>query len=355
MLLNSKESIIRKVAKYDLAVTNIVKNCMRLTPADRLVVVTDKPRLDIGEAIAKGAETICPTNMLVIEDFVERPAKEIPQKMVDEITNFHPTASIYAATGQEGELQTFRSPLRHLLTETLHCRHGHMISIDEKIMLDGMSKDYQKIQNACKKLSEILIPARGMHLTDPHGTNLEVTFNKNLKWVLSDGLIDKSEKWSNLPDGEVFTCPENANGKVVAWEVGDYFSDKYGLLDKPITLIIENSFVTRVESENKQSLSLRDKSLVHELEEYLYKYENGNRMGEFAVGCLLGLTKLIGNLLQDEKFPGIHMAFGHPYPELTGQKEWDAPTHVDVIPLNVTAEIDRKLLLKDGEFVVDLT
>lgn len=74
-------------------------------------------------------------------------------------------------------------------------------------------------------------------------------------------------------------------------------------------------------------------------------------MGEFAIGCLLGLKKLIGNLLQDEKFPGVHMAFGHPYPEITGQKSWDAPSHIDVIPLKVSVKVDGKPILKNGKFI----
>lgn len=108
----------------------------------------------------------------------------------------------------------------------------------------------------------------------------------------------------------------------------------------------QNSFITSVRS--------KDKVLEREFLSYVTKYKNGNRVGEFAVGCLLGLQELIGNLLQDEKFPGVHIAFGHPYPEATGMKDWDAPTHVDVIPIKVSVSVDSGDLMKEGEFVVDL-
>ena len=39
--------------------------------------------------------------------------------------------------------------------------------------------------------------------------------------------------------------------------------------------------------------------------------------------------KIIGNLLQDEKFPSIHIATGCPYPEMTGAK-WDSKAHCDI-------------------------
>ena len=334
--------------EYFTAVHNIIQNCMRVTPKDRVIIITDEEREDIGSAIFSESVKLAESKILKIEDFVKRPAKEFPIRFRKAILEFAPSVSIYAATGQTGELESFRFKLIDLLTKDIKCRHGHMINIDSKIMLDGMSQDYAQIYKATHKLHRILSGARVINVTDPHGTNLEVLLSQDptRKWKASDGVPTKPGDWTNLPDGEIFTCPEKVNGQVVAWELGDYFSQKYGVLEKPITLTIKDSFVINVHSENK--------TIQKELEEYLSRQENGNRMGEFAIGCLLGLRGLIGNLLQDEKFPGVHMAFGHPYAEHTGQKDWDCQTHVDVIPLNVTALVNGKPLLKDGVFVSKL-
>ena len=62
-----------------------------------------------------------------------------------------------------------------------------------------------------------------------------------------------------------------------------------------------------------------------------------------------GCSKLTGNLLQDEKLPGIHVAFGNPYPAETGAK-WSSPVHVDVIPLRCTIEMDGEIVMTDGKF-----
>jgi aminopeptidase len=78
---------------------------------------------------------------------------------------------------------------------------------------------------------------------------------------------------------------------------------------------------------------------------------NGNRAGEFAIGTLTSLTKLSGNLLQDEKMPGLHVAFGNPYPEFTGA-DWDAQIHVDVIPTSCTIEVDGREIMRDGKFTI---
>ena len=332
--------------KYKKAKENIVKNCLRIKDDDRVVIITDKETQAIGQAIYERGIRVVPCKVVIIEDYTVRPAKKLPDKLANDITDFKPTVSVYASSGKEGELQDFRFPLVDLLRKKLNCRHAHMIGVTTQIMETGMSQDYTKIYKAAHKLYDLLKSAKNIELTDEFGTNLQITFSPQLSWKCEDGIVDKQGTWINLPAGEVFTCPQKAYGKVVAWEVGDYFSAKYGLLDKPITLTIKDSRVTNVEGPNEQ--------LTKELWQYLNKFENGARMGEFAVGGLLGLEKLIGNLLQDEKFPGIHMAFGHPYPEFTGQKSWDAPTHVDVIPLKVTANVDGLPLLNKGKFVVEL-
>ena len=109
----------------------------------------------------------------------------------------------------------------------------------------------------------------------------------------------------------------------------------------PVTFVIRDGQVREVRGENA--------ALVSELTAYLDSAENGRRVGEFAIGTNIGLHKLTGNLLQDEKLPGIHVAFGNPYPAETGAN-WSSPLHVDVIPLRCTIEMDGEIIMTDGKF-----
>ena len=61
---------------------------------------------------------------------------------------------------------------------------------------------------------------------------------------------------------------------------------------------------------------------------------------------------MTGNLLQDEKLPGIHIAFGDPLARATGA-DWGATTHIDVIPTDCTIKVDGELLMQDGEFIFE--
>ena len=82
--------------------------------------------------------------------------------------------------------------------------------------------------------------------------------------------------------------------------------------------------------EQPHPLDLRceNKELLEEFRAYTSTDENSNRVGEFAVGTNTACTRVIGNILQDEKIPGIHIAFGHPYAEHTGQTGYQRRTSI---------------------------
>ena len=75
-------------------------------------------------------------------------------------------------------------------------------------------------------------------------------------------------------------------------------------------------------------------------------------MGEFAIGTNLGIDQVIGNILQDEKFPGIHIAFGNPYGEHTGAP-WTSTTHIDVVGLRFNIWVDEEQIMRDGNFLIE--
>ncbi|HLX12380.1 MAG TPA: aminopeptidase, partial [Bacteroidota bacterium] len=176
------------------------------------------------------------------------------------------------------------------------------------------------------------------------GTNLTAEFSPELKWLKTSGIISP-DKWGNLPGGEIFTCPKRVDGVfVVDGVVGDYLCKKFGdLSPAPLTIEISDSRIRRVESTNTQ--------LVEDFTRYVMTDANSNRVGEFAIGTNTALTRLIGNILQDEKFPGLHMAFGHPYAEHTGA-QWVSTTHIDCVGRDFDIWMDDEQIMKAGSFQI---
>ena len=109
-------------------------------------------------------------------------------------------------------------------------------------------------------------------------------------------------------------------------------------------LTIEGGRLTGVECERKD--------LEKEFWEYCHTDENSDRVGELAFGTNLGLSEMIGILLQDEKFPGVHIAFGDPYGSQT-HADWKSKTHVDVLTRNCDVWIDTDQIICKGHYQLD--
>ncbi len=322
---------------------NAVRVCLNIGPRDRVFIIRDRPRLDIAvaieeETLAAGADV----RVWTMEDHMQRPALTFPAALGEEVIRFRPTASFYVGTGQKGEL-AFRQPMLRLLTERLRCRHGHMINIDDRVMKDGMASDYEEIYRVTRKVYEIVRDAHQISVTTALGTELAATFSRALKWISCDGRYWEQGLWGNLPEGETYTSPLSVEGVIAAEELGDWFDVKYGLLSPPIRLVVRDGRLVSFETADKQ--------LERDVRDYMAQHPNSNRVGEFAIGTNVGLTRIIGNFLQDEKFPGVHVAFGDPGGWETGA-DWEAPSHVDTLASHATVSVDGRSIMENGRFLV---
>lgn len=325
-----------------LGAANAAK-CMAVHPGDRVFIITDDARMDIAPLVeeacrAAGAEA----TLRRLEEYGVRPLTTFPDALRDDIAAFRPTVTYFIATTPPGELG-LRQPLRNYLVSELKVRHGHMVGITPDVMADGMCADYDRVYERTMQVYDIVRKAKSIRVTSAKGTDVTATFSPKLKWYPCNGRYDKPGAFGNLPEGEVFTTPKTLEGRLVVDVLGDFFSPKYGVLRSPVTFTIEDSLLTDVQGRNKQ--------LVEELRAHFWGHENGRRPGEFAIGTLEGLPRLSGNLLQDEKMPGLHVAFGDPLGIFTGA-DWHSPVHVDVIPTRCTVSVDGREIMRDGAFTI---
>ncbi len=318
-----------------------VQTCMGVRADDRVVIISDEPTLAIGQALAQEASDITPhTHLLRLERYGDRPITELPEALAADIRALSPTVTFYAASAQPGEI-SFRITLHRYLIDELNVRHGHMPGITPRLMREGMTADYRKIERVTLRVWERVRTARRVRVTTPAGTEFTAEFGPERRWVPCTGIYHRQGDWGNLPEGEIFTAPLTAEGTLVVDVLGDYFSERYGVLATPVRLHVQKGRVTDIACANPD--------IAIELSEYLRSAENGTRLGEFAIGTNIALRHLTGNLLQDEKIPGVHVAFGNPYPEETGA-DWASQVHVDVIPTRCTTEVDGEIIMRDGTF-----
>jgi len=306
-------------------------------------IVTDSYTRNVGESLKNAAEKASPGNvkMAFLEDFGKRPLASLPKQLEEFIRWANVT--FYAARSIGGELG-LRIPFIKLAKQ--YARHGHMPSVNAQLMEEGMCADYEKISELTKQLHRRVATAKRARVTSPAGSDLAAEFSPTWRWKVCDGIYRKKGDWGNLPDGELFTAAWKAEGTVVADELGDWFSDKYGVLEEsPVTIPVRDSRA------DLSSIKSSNGELQREIVKYLRTDKNSTRLGEFAIGTNTSLTKLVGNLLQDEKFPCVHVAFGDPYPDDTGA-DWESRTHVDAILKNATLWVDDRKLMENGRFLL---
>lgn len=337
--------------QFQKGIRNAVRVCMNVQSDDRVLVISDLKTLEVGLALFNEAEAVGAQSMLVkLEDYGPRPMTEVPDELIDLLAEYVPTVTYFAADGQEGEVKMrmgLTARMREVFTKLDQPlpRHGHMIGITSSIIKQGMTADYQEINQLTHQVLDLVKNAEIIRVTSSRGSDITAEFNPEYNWIPCHGLYHQSGDWGNLPEGEVFTCPSNLNGTLIVDVLGDYFSSKYGVLEHPMTIEVKDSLVTGVDCQ--------DQTLADEFLAYLNSAENGRRAGEFAIGTNIAVKELSGNLLQDEKIPGIHVAFGNPYGPRTGA-DWNSDVHVDVVPIGCTIIVDGKKIMENGSFILSL-
>jgi aminopeptidase len=321
---------------------NAVETCLAVKPNEKVALIADETSRAVAASIASAlADRGAQCTSLLLEDFGPRPMRAAPAPVLEALEKAD--VGIMAMTPQPGELGARMSIVR--IVERRQIRYAHMIGVTPQIMQQGMRADYKMVDRLSDKLRERMLRAQTLTVRTEAGTSIDAHFDRGLDWVKTSGLISP-RYWSNLPAGEVFTTPATVDGTFVCdATAGDHFNGKYGdLQSTPLTLTIKNARLVKVHCDRKD--------LEQEFWDYCHTDENSDRVGELAFGTNLGLSEMIGILLQDEKFPGVHIAFGDPYGSQT-HADWKSRTHVDVLTRNCDVWIDTDQIISKGKYQLD--
>ena len=333
--------------EYGAGARNAVTTCLRIEAEEKVTLITDRRCVAVAASMAYELDRIgCSWNGFVLEDLAPRPLKGMPRAILEDMETSQ--VSIFAVEVQPNELHS-----RMEMTDVVNrrrMRHAHMVNISGEIMVQGMRADFLAIDKLSQAVLDKVRKATYVRATTNAGTDIHAQLDPNYRWFKTSGIISP-EKWGNLPGGECFTAPGEVNGVfVVDGVVGDFLCVRYGILrENPLTINIEGNRITKVSSTNKD--------LERDFWAYTHTDENSDRVGEFAIGTNIGVERVIGNILQDEKFPGVHIAFGDPYGAHTGAA-WKSSTHIDVVGLGFNIWLGdakgEEQIMRDGEFLLEL-
>ena len=321
---------------------NAVNTCLAIEPGERVALIADEASRAVAASLEqalqdRGANPDC----LLVESVTARPMLAAPPEVLEAIERAN--AGILCVQPQEGELAARMAIVAAV--ERQRIRYAHMVGVTPQIMCEGMRADYALVDRLSQELCERMQTARSLSVRTPGGTDFIATFDRALAWVKTSGLINP-RYWSNLPAGEVFTTPATVDGIFVCdGTAGDYFNAKYGRLDQtPLLLEIREGRLVAARCDRGD--------LQEDFWDYCHTDANSDRVGELAFGTNLGLRDMIGILLQDEKVPGVHLAFGDPYGSQT-HADWKSRTHVDVLTRACDVWIDGDQVIAGGQYLME--
>jgi len=326
---------------------NAVENCMCVRPDEKVVIISDSHTAKIGEILKCAAQNITnDVRFFNLNSYGDRPLSYFPEQIEEQADRADVT--FWTAKSYDRELESLRMPFIKAAIEG--GRHGHMVNVTEDVMKEGMAADYQEIKEFTEKLREKLVDTQTIRVKNEQGTDIKAAFSDKYNWVPSTGVYEEEGYWGNLPDGEVYTVPLTMEGKlVIDGMLGDHFPNKFGHEDlqrTPLTIHVENNGkprATEIHCENKE--------LEEEVKDYISRNKCTSIVGEFGMGTNIFLDDFTNNSLLDEKYPGIHIAFGDPLGSETGA-DWTCPEHLDMILTKTNVWLDEEKVIEDGEYLI---
>lgn len=175
-------------------------------------------------------------------------------------------------------------------------RIASMPGITEKMMRSGgITADCRWINDLAMKWNERLKNVREVRVVTELGT--DITFDLDgCTWMMDTGMCQEKGCSSNLPAGEMYIAPRDANGVFVV----DGSMSGFGILDSSISITVRNRYVISIEGKHAEKL----KSMLDAVG------EKARNIAELGIG-INPEAKLIGNVLEDEKVGGtVHIALG---------------------------------------------
>jgi len=305
---------------------HILKESFRIEAGETVLIVTDnKMPNSIPDALFEAAleEKAIPAILKMKAGKV--PSEEPPKAIADAMLGFD---VIIAPT-----TKSLSHTQARLAASEKGARIATLPGITEKMMTSGgILADYREVERQTHKFMALLKKVRTVRVTSKLGT--DITFKVNpQKWHSDTGICGKGE-FINLPGGEIFIAPDDANGTyVVDGSMGDF-----GLLDKPIKVTVKDRYAVSMTGGKAEELAAMLDA----------KGKPGRNIAELGIGMNPN-SRIIGNTLEDEKVKGtIHVALGD---NSTFGGNVKAGIHIDGIIKDVEVYLDgRRIELENFEF-----
>ena len=311
--------------KLDQAAERAVVQALKLKPGESFLLVTDKPKMELAEAIAfqarkAGAET---TTYLMTETL--RPI-DAPTKLFRGLIE-NADAVLYMLDARIQE-KPFRGYM--VKTGTERSRICMMPGITRDMMERLVNIDFAAMDAFTKRVIRKVKDAERVEIENPAGTKIAFSV-KGRPWHNDNGDIGRKGKHGNLPAGECYTAP-----------VEDTFTGRL-----VISLIDDKLGRGVLEFERGTLVRWKGKG-IEAIVENIAGDPTGMVIGEFGIGTNRG-ARICPNMLEAEKaFGTVHFAIGDSY----GIGKNASRHHYDGLVDKVTIRVNGREIAENGRFLI---
>ncbi len=314
---------IRKAAETAL------KQCMKLRKGETLLVITDRKRKRIGEALFDSG----------IEAGARAVLAEIPEgKMHGE----EPPESL---AGMMKSFDVIMAPTTKSLSHTDAVRNASksariatLPGITEEVFRRGMSADYNSIAERTNRIKKALNRCRKIRVVTAKGTDITMGMGRKMDTRKKEGMIHRKGQVNNLPAGEAGFAP--AQGTAEGVFVVDASFGGVGKVDRQVRIRVKKGCAVRIEG-GKAAEKLR--KMLRRCGKEAYN------IAELGIGTN-NKARISGVVLEDEKVMGTaHIALGNS--RGMGGSVY-APCHLDGVFRNPTIYADSRKIMHKGKLLI---
>lgn len=310
------------------AARNVMTQCLAVKPNESVLIITDPTRTDLVGCFTAAAKEITDKVEVVtitgMTGNAQEPPSAIAQKMIQ--ANVALLITDYSLSHTKARKNATQKG----------CRIASMPGITLDMVKRTLAADFTQMAALSTQIADILTQAHSARLTSPAGTDLSFALTGRLGDA-DTGIYTQPGIWGNLPAGEA--CIGPLEGKTQGTLIIDGAMAEIDL-DQPIKIIVKDG----------SAIDISDGQAAKSLESILKKAGPlAFQVAELGIGTN-PLAQLSPNILEAEKvYATCHIAFGN---NLSYGGIIDVSVHEDGVVLQPTLQIDDKIILKDGKFLI---
>jgi leucyl aminopeptidase (aminopeptidase T) len=318
------------LTSLDKASAIAIQDCMGTKKNERILVITDEIKREIGLSLHANAVRLGYDSLLIEMKSRQYNGEEPPAEIAELMQKYDVVLCPTAKSLTHTEARRNAS--------AKGARIATFPGITNEVMIRGLNADYKKIAAFSIRLKKIFEKTKIVRVVTALGTDITMDITGRTAYA-SKGLFHKKGESGNLPTGETFVAP--LEGKSNGVFVVDGSMAGLGMM---------KSGNIKIEVKNGYAVKITGGSAAKKLNEILKKFgKPAYNIAEFGVGTN-DKAKISGVLLEDEKVMGtIHIALGD-NKSMGGSV--GVPSHLDGVIKKPTVFFDNKMIMRDGKFTI---